>query len=174
MARVAKSDQQTEALLANVLKSVKTAREILTHFRTSLVQSGFEKGIPSYQKMCATLLGQKLWSQTFRNEELDKEFRNLAGSAVEIYEVLAPYTEIMKKLSAISALEQPETTIPASEEVILKTLRERGIPISLSALKNKVKMKEKDLRLVLEVLEKKGRVGLKKSSGRQLYFLVGQ
>jgi predicted transcriptional regulator len=170
MAKSLKFDGKTETLMVNVLKSVKTAQDVLTHFESSLEQGGFAKGVPPYQKMCDTLLGQRLWSTPHQNEELEVEFQKLSSKAARIFETLLPYTEIMKKLSAVSSIEKATMEMDDSDEVIFKIISESRGPISFTALKTKAKLPKKELLKKLDNFEKSGLITSKISSGRKIYF----
>lgn len=159
-----------EVLRANIAGSVRTAEQVLAHLETSLRRAGFEEGLAAYRKMGETLVGQRLWSQRERNEEIEQLFAALSGRARSIYGLLEPYSELMRKIASLDALAKPQpesAELDALGRTILDALAVGEM--SLTALRSRLSASRGEIETRLGQLENDGRVKSRVASGRRLY-----
>ncbi len=90
-----------EEMLKNVERSTQNALNALTQFEKSLIQGRFKEGINSYQVLCNTLLGQKIWSSDKDNQAINDNFEKIAATAKNIVDILQPYVESLEKLTNV-------------------------------------------------------------------------
>lgn len=183
----------TEQLADNVRKSVRTAAHALDEMERALRQSGFAQGLDSYRRVCGVLIGQALWAEQHA-PELRDEFARLGRRAASIHALLAPYAEIMDKLTALcgrtdeptGAAEAPavldarptaaERTAEGASELerdVVDRLAAAKRGLSFTRLVDAMGVDRSRLRACLEGLEYRGVIEGLSTSGRKLYRLRG-
>ena len=178
MARQPEASPAPAELIANVRKSVRTAVDVLTHLERSLERGGFAEGAATYNSMCNTLLGQRLWSRGFENPEIDAAFGELSRLAARIHATLAPYTQMMVRLGALSAddvdlglTRAPEEAVDPDERRLLEVLHEAGKPISFTRLRTRTGLPRASLEKLLTHLVDAGVASEVRVSSRRMITL---
>ena len=114
--------QREEELLANIKHSTDNALKALVSLEQNLIRGRFKEGIDSYDLMCKTLVGQKLWSVDKNITEIDNNFKQLADTAKRIIQILQPYINSLNKLLLIEKEVQTKNTERSEQEIEYKGL----------------------------------------------------
>ena len=180
MAATDKEQQAKEDLTVNVRKSVRTAIEVFTHLERSLLQGRFRESVASYEQMCDTIVAQRLWSLRINDPEIDASFQELAQLAASLYEMLAPYAAISKKLMVLPNVDldrnagraQESGAISGDAAIVLNALRESGKPMTITRLRSQSGLDRVRLNTAIEELKAKQLTAVSLSGGRSLYQLI--
>ena len=158
-----------EEMLKNVERSTENALNALSQLERSLVHGRFKEGINSYQILCNTLLGQKIWSSDKDNSVINQNFEKIAKTANSIVEILQPYVENLEKLTNLDGdlifehlpteqvknveVEQNETE--SDEDKLLRTIsKSPKKQISYTKLRSSLGWDRKKLDVALNMLSK--------------------
>jgi len=91
----------TEAMLENVEHSTQSALTALSQLERNLIMGRFKEGIASYEAMCKTLVGQRIWTSDKNDENINRNFKKISNIAQNIIDILLPYVQNLEKLAII-------------------------------------------------------------------------
>jgi hypothetical protein len=169
-------------MLANVSATLATAARVLEHLHSALVRAGFVSGMPAYRSMCDLLFGQRLWSLPRADDRLRAQFQDVAAKATAVRDILEPYTDMMRRLSAVGTLDlapvprpEPEPARPPQSDGgrIAATLRAHGRPMTVTALAREAGMTRRHAGDLVRGLVTAGAVKAVKAGRRTLYITAG-
>lgn len=172
-------------LLANVRHSTETAVAVVRHIERSLEQGGFRAGLPAYEQLVETLAGQRLWSLDKEDEQIERNFRELADAAGRARSMLAPYARIMERLLALGARpgDTPAATptdadgdpsLTPDQQTVVAALSGATEAVTVTALRARTGLPSSRLRTALEQLETAGTVQVIGPSHRPRYRWIGR
>ncbi len=164
-------------MVANVSKTLATAADVLEHLHQALLRGGFAGGVPAYRAMTDLLFGQRAWSLSRADDHLAAQFQQVAAKAAAVRDILEPYTEMMRRLSAVAALElpaQPELMdeAPAPRDRVVATLRAHGRPLTATALAREAGLTRMQAGAAVRELVAAGAVEAARTGRRTLYGLA--
>lgn len=90
-------------MIDNILNSTNSAILALSQMEQNLIRGRFKEGASSYDAMCKTLVGQRIWSSDKENDKVNENFRKISKSAQNIINMLSPYVNSLEKLTNIEA-----------------------------------------------------------------------
>jgi len=180
MATIGKHQFAQEESITNVRKSVRTAIEVFTHLEQSLLQGRFRESVRSYETMCDTLVGQRLWSLTVNDPEIDASFRELGELAARLFEMLSPYATISKKLMVLPNVDlgrnagrtKESSAVTGDAAIVLNALKEFAKPMTITRLRSQSGLDRVRLNKALEELKTKHLMTASVAGGRTAYHLV--
>ena len=165
-------------LLLNVKRSTQNALEALKEFEKSLIRGRLAEGLPAYETMCNTLVGQRIWSLDKKDPDLNTRFNELAVTAQNIIKILQPYVSNFEKLAqfigdeqtigqTLESLSAPESEDNHNELKIKKILKNRKKNCSLTKLRSEIRLRKDELQKVLDKLVASGEIAVIESGGRK-------
>jgi DNA-binding transcriptional ArsR family regulator len=169
-------------MVANVSKTLATAADVLEHLHQALLRGGFAGGVPAYRAMTDLLFGQRAWSLSRADDPLAAQFQKVAAKAAAVRDILEPYTEMMRRLSAVAALElpaapevgpAPKPEPEALQERIVAALRAHGRPMTATALAREAGLTRTRARAAIRELVAGGAVEAAQAGRRTFYSLRG-
>jgi hypothetical protein len=95
-------------------RSLRSTQQGLAALLNSLERSGLGEAVSSYQELELVLLQQRLWSRTYRRDELNALWREIAETATAIHAILAPFSAVMDTLREVDRIE-PRDERPAPQ-----------------------------------------------------------
>jgi hypothetical protein len=105
VSRTRMSVRQERETARSLEKSLRATQQGLATLLRSLEGSGFAEALPSYQEMQWVLLQQRLWSRSYRRDELNPLWRKIGETAAAIRAILAPFGAVMDALKDIHRIE---------------------------------------------------------------------
>lgn len=183
-----KENASKEEMLENVEHSTENALKALTQFERSLISGRFKDGINSYQVLCNTLVGQKIWSSDKNNQKINQNFEKIASTAKSIVQILKPYVENLEKLTSVDGelvLEdvtskspengenRKEHTVSDEEKIIRVLATSPKNQITYTKLRTTLGWERKKLdKLLNSLVEKESRVTINQKNSRKIVLLT--
>lgn len=96
----------------NLKESLASTDEGFKQFLASLRQAKMPEAVNAYRAMQTVLVQQRLWAHDNRREQLLPQFRSIAQTAAEIYQIFSSFAEVMKPLKELDRLHAPTVVEP--------------------------------------------------------------